>query len=230
MTGTIDAVLYAVLFFLGSHLALASPPLRALLVAKLGEGPFRALYPVVAAGGLVWSILAWQAAPYVELWPAMAWARMLPNLVMPFAAVLLVAGLSTPNPTAVGAEAAADDPRGPRGILTVTRHPMMWAFGLWALAHIPANGDQASLVLFAGIAVLAFAGMAALDVKKREQFGSKWGPIALTTSAIPFVAALQGRTKVDWRGIGWKRLGGGLLLWAVLHGAHPFLIGVSAVP
>ena len=63
--------------------------------------------------------------------------------------------------------AAGGDPA--PGILKVTRHPMMWAFGLWALAHIAANGDLRSLLLFGSMAVLALYGTVRLDAKRRAQ-------------------------------------------------------------
>ena len=126
-------------------------------------------------------------------------------------------------------EGLADNPRPTRGILTVTRHPGLWAIGLWALAHMIANGDAAGLLLFGGIAVLSFGGMAAIDAKRRVAHGADWGPFELTTSVMPFLAIVQERTIFDWSGIGWKRVAGGLVLWAVLWIAHPFFIGVSPV-
>lgn len=226
MAGSTDTLLYAVLVFVGSHLALSAPPVRPGLVALIGENGFRLAYSLVAGVTLAWLILTYRDAPYVEVWMTPPWAQWFANLLMPVVCVLFVCGLTSANPTMIGGEAGFQDTRRPGGILTVTRHPMLWSFGLWGVAHIPANGDMASVLLFGGMAFLSFAGMLALDVKKRDAMGAAWGPIAMTTSVVPFVAAIQGRTRVDWSGIGWKRIGGGLLLWAILHGAHPFLIGV----
>ena len=60
--------------------------------------------------------------------------------------------------------------------------------------------------------------------------GSDWGPVALTTSAIPFLAYIQGRTPIDWRGIGVARLAMGIALYALLLIAHEWAIGVSPMP
>src|SRR3546814_6631011 len=110
---------------------------------------------------------------------------------MPVAAVLLVAGITTRSPTAVGGDAVLDDPRTVRGILTITRHPFLNATGLWALAHLAANGDLASILLFGALALLSYAGMAALDGKLRRRMAAAWGPVAMTTSRTPLLAALR---------------------------------------
>lgn len=230
MLGTIDAVIIGLLVFVGGHFALASPALREPSVRAIGEERFRGLYALVALVALIWTILAYGSAPYVAVWSPPLWTRWIPNVVMPFAAVLLVAGVTTRNPTAVGGEAAIDEPNCVRGILTVTRHPFLNAAGLWALAHLSANGDLASILLFGGMAVLAYGGMPALDAKVRRRTEAAWGPIAMTTSRTPFLAALQRRVKVDWRGIGLWRLALGLLLWAGLYGLHPFYTGVWPHP
>ena len=81
-----------------------------------------------------------------------------------------------------------------------------------------------------GILVLSLGGMAHIDARRRAALGSAWGPIALTTSVMPFAAILAGRTKFDWAGIGWQRLLGGLALYLALLFAHEWLIGVSPVP
>ena len=51
-----------------------------------------------------------------------------------------------------------------------------------------------------------------------------------STSVLPFAAILSGRTALDWKGIGWQRLLGGLALYAVLLFAHPWIAGVALVP
>ena len=70
--------------------------------------------------------------------------------------VLVVLGLRTPNPTAVGMEGLAA--RSPEGIVRVTRHPLLIGIGLWALVHLVANGDVASFLFFGALAVTALAG------------------------------------------------------------------------
>jgi len=232
MLETINGLIAATLFFVGGHFLLSSRPLRPALTERFGDRGFRAIYSVAMTVGLLWMVAAYRAAPVVPVWqpaPAFAWV---PLLVMPFACILLVAGLTSPNPTLVGGERFLEGaPGSPAvGMLSVTRHPFLWGTGLWALSHLLANGDLGSIVMMGGIAVLSFGGMQHIDLRRESNLGATWGPMKLTTSVIPFAAALAGRTKVDWRGIGWWRPLLGLVVYAALLHLHGGLIGVSPLP
>lgn len=229
MTGTSDHVLYAAIVFLAIHL-LPGTPLRGRAVRALGEGPYRGVFSLLSAVVLVWLAMAYSNAPYEELWPQWPWTRWVPLVVMPFAMILFVCALTTRNPSMAGMERAVDPQFAVAGILTVTRHPLLWSFALWGLAHLLPNGDRASLWLFGSLVLLALAGMAVIDRRKSEEIGAAWGPILMRSSAIPFLAALQGRTKVDWRGIGWWRPAVGLFLFALFLGGHRHVFGVSPWP
>lgn len=205
--------------FVASHFLLSWPPLRARLVGALGERGFLGAYSLVAFALLGWAIVAFRAAPHVAVWLPPAGMRHLAFAIMPVAFVLAVVGLTTRNPTAVGGEGAACE--APRGIVTATRHPFLWGVALWALAHVAANGDAAGMMLFIGMGVLALGGMAAIDHKRTLRLGPPWREFAARTSALPFAAALGGRNRVDWAGIGWLRPLAGLLAFAlamVIHG------------
>ena len=172
---------------------------------------------------------AYSAAPTIVLWPRQRWTALIPVTVMPLATILLVAGYSTRNPTAVGMErlARADDPA--PGILSVTRHPVMWAIGLWAVAHLIANGDLSSVLFFGLLAALALGGTVLIDRKKQLALGSNWPRLTQVTSNLPFAALLAGRTKLHWRDIGILRIAAGLLLYAVLYLAHPIITGLPVM-
>src|SRR4029077_10923183 len=121
----------------------------------------------------------------------------------------------------------ADDPA--PGILRVTRHPVMWAIGLWALSHLIANGDLRSLLFFGAIAALALGGTVLIDRKKQLALGSNWPRLAEVTSNLPFAALLAGRTRLRWRDVGLLRVAAGLLLYAVLYLAHPIITGLPVM-
>ena len=212
--------------FCGSHVLLSSTRLRGSLRDQLGERGFLAVYSLTSLAVFAWFVAAYATAPTIMLWPRQRWTALVPVLVMPLAAILLVAGYSTRNPTAVGMErsARADDPA--PGILSVTRHPVMWAIGLWAVAHLIANGDLSSLLFFGTLATLALGGTVLIDRKKQLALGSNWPRLAQVTSNLPFVALLAGRTKLRWREIGVLRVAAGLLLYAVLYLAHPIITGL----
>ena len=230
MTGTLESLALAVAAFVGGHFILSSLPVRRGLLGSLGENGFRGAYALFAIATFVWMLYAYGDAPHVELWPLTAVLRYVPLVVLPFACLFAVIGITTRTATGVGGEKMLDDPHPVRGIATITRHPFLWGVALWGLSHIAANGDAASLLLFGGLAVLALGGMAHIDHRRRETAGPGWGPVAMSTSAIPFLAAIQGRTKIDWAGIGLTRVLAGLAVYVVFLAAHGSLFGVPALP
>lgn len=229
MIGTISSLALAVAAFIGGHFILSSLPVRRGLIGMIGENGFRGVYSLVALATFVWMLKAYGAAPYVELWGLSEPLRLVPLIVLPFACLFAVVGITTRTPTGVGGEKLLDDPHPVRGIATITRHPFLWGVALWAVSHMAANGDAASLILFGGLAVLALGGMAHIDHRRREAEGAGWGPVAMTTSAVPFLAAIQGRTKIDWAGIGLTRPLAGLAVYVVFLAAHGSLFGVPAL-
>lgn len=222
-------LLLASTLFVASHFLISSTPLRALLLRLLGLRLYLGFYSLLAIWLLIWMVLAYRAAPYVELWGASPWLAWVPLVVMPFALLLLVGGYSAHNPTAVMQEPGGPGWK-PTGIFAVTRHPILWAFGLWALSHIAAKGDLASLILFGSIAILALGGTRAVDAKKRRDWGERWGAFAAATSNLPFRAIVEGRAALRPAEFGAWRLLLALALFAALIWAHPKIIGVPALP
>ncbi|MDX1711847.1 MAG: NnrU family protein [Rhodovibrionaceae bacterium] len=232
LTGNLNALFAAVVLFVGGHFLLSSLPLRVPIEKALGAKGFRALYSLIAGAALVWSAVAYGDAPFVPVWDPPVFLRWVAAIVMPFAFILAVCGLTTRSPTAVGGEEyASNTPEDPApGILKITRHPFLWGTGIWAVAHLLVNGDAASMILMGGIAILSFGGMAHIDQRRAARLGGAWGPIQLTTSILPFHAVATGRTHMDWKGIGWLRPAAGILAYAVFMHAHVWLFGVSPLP
>lgn len=231
MTGTIAHLSAAGLFLLLTHFGISSTPLRAALVGRLGEKPYLGLYSLVSALAFWWLVAAYKAAPHVPVWPPAGGLAWVPVLLVPVALFLLVAGLSTPNPTSVGQEKLLTGDREPvRGILRVTRNPFLWGVGLWAVAHMVPNGDLASLILFGTLALLALGGSVLIDAKLARRLGAAWDRYAARTSNLPFAAILAGRQSLVWREIGWWRPALALLLYGGLLHLHRTLFGVSPLP
>jgi len=230
MTGTLWALFLAMLCFVGGHFLLSWPAVRSRLVAAMGEKAFLAAYSLLSVLFLTWAVLAYRSAPFAGIWELGLLGRHLAVTLMPIALILAVIGLTTPNPTAVGGERLSDASRAARGIVTITRHPFLWGAALWAIAHLAANGDAASVILFGGILILALGGMAAIDHKRALRLGDAWRSFAAKTSLVPLAAAAAGRVKVDWKGIGWWRPALGVVLYAILLYSHRWLIGVAVIP
>ncbi|MCH8098733.1 MAG: NnrU protein [Proteobacteria bacterium] len=229
MTGSLDALIAATAVFVFGHFLLSSGPLRTPLVRTLGQGGFLPLYSIAVAAAFLWMLAAYREAPAVQVWtpdPVLNWV---PILVMPVAIFLVLAGITTSNPTMVGGEqriAASGPARRAPGIISVTRYPFLWGTTLWAASHLAANGTAAEMIVMGGILVLGLGGMAHIDQRREVALGSAWGPIKLTTSVVPFVAILSGRCKLDWAGIGWWRPAGALVLYGAIMHAHAWIIGV----
>jgi uncharacterized membrane protein len=221
--GSIEMLAFAAFVFLATHWV-SSTPLRGALVRAAGERAYRGLYVVVAFVTIGWMSWAFRHAPYVPLWSGeefKAWAV----LVMPFVLILLVCGVTSRNPTAVGQEGALRSSSDPAGILRITRHPALWAIGIWAVLHVAARGDAASAIFFGSFALLAFAGTFLIDARKRRTLGVEWTRFADVTSNVPFGAILRGRNQLRAAEIGWGRPLAGIVLFIALLLVHPWLFG-----
>ena len=229
MSHALASLIIAGIAFCGSHTLLSSTRLRGSLRDQIGEQGFLLIYSLTALATFAWFAVAYARAPAIAVWRPPRWTAWIPVAAMPLAALLLVGGYSTANPTAVGMErsARADDPA--PGILRVTRHPVMWAIGLWAASHLAANGDLGGIWFFGLMAGLALGGTVLIDRKKRLALGSHWQQLARVTSNVPFLALAAGRTRLRWRDIGFLRPLAALLLYAVLYLAHPFFAGAPVV-
>jgi len=222
MTPSTQLVLACVLF-LATH-AVSGTPIRGRLATAAGEKGYLALYSVVAIAIFGWMIFGYYRAPYAVLWyfPAL---RYVPLVIMPFALVLIVCGLLTRNPTAVGQERLLESADAARGILRVTRHPLMWGVALWAGAHVLARGDAASALFFGTFLVLALFGTAMSDRRKARTLGERWQRFAACTSHVPFAAIAGGRAAFAPAEIGWVKPALGIALYIVLLLLHPAIFG-----
>ncbi len=226
MTGSLVELILAAVAFAGGHVLLSSAPVRTPLAGALGEWPFVGLYSAISLGLFVWLVGAYGDAPLVELWLTPTGVKHLALGVMVLASVLVACGLSLASPTGVPLKRAAGG-GAPAGIFKVTRHPVLWGIGLWAVVHVMANGDLASLILFASLGLLALGGTVLIDRKKRITMGEDWQAFAGETSNVPFAAIVAGRTRVSLKEIGYGRLLAGLVLYMVLLLGHEAVIGVA---
>ena len=88
------------------------------------------------------------------------------------------------------------------------RHPMLSGVVLWAIGHLLMNGDDRSLVLFAGIGIWAV--LEILLINRRQGAYEKPPVIPVVRDLIPLAA--------------------GAVVFAVFLFLHPWLFGVSALP
>lgn len=220
-------LIVAALVWIGLHVGIAGGRFRGALVLHLGETKFRAASSLLSVLVIALLIAADRHAPFVPLWNAPPWLRWVLVFVMLAAFLLFAAAVLVRSPTALGGEATLHD--GPRGILRVTRHPMLCSFALWAAVHLLGNGDRASLLFFGAFLVTALAGMPSIDTKLAARNPDGWRRFAATASILPFAAIASGRNRLALAEIGWGPAALGVALWAMLLWAHPFLFGGGAL-
>ncbi len=217
--------------FLASHILPARPAVRRALRARLGARTYTIVYSMLSLAIFAWLIVAAGRAPRIQLWDFEPWQLWVPNIVMPLACLLIAFGIAAPDPFSIGGrDGAAFDPERP-GIAGITRHPLLWAVTLWALAHTVPNGDLAHVILFGLFAAFGLAGMAILDKRKRREWGrGLWAERAARTSLVPFAAVLRGRFRLSGLRAAPARILAGLALDLTLLLLHPSVIGVSPLP
>jgi uncharacterized membrane protein len=231
MTGSIIELLIAAVVFVGSHFGISSTGLRDDLVRRLGERAYLGLYSAVALILLAWFIRAYSHVHD----PLMLWVRpplliVLPLVVMPLALLLFVGGYSQRNPTAVMQGKPLPVERPAPGVLAITRHPLMWAIGLWALVHLVISDSIASIIFFSAFAILALHGTRVLDAKKQRTWPPEdWQRFAAATSNIPFAAVFTSRNELKIAEIGWWRIMLTGVLYIVLIFLHGVVLGVPVV-
>jgi uncharacterized membrane protein len=181
-------LLAAVAFFLAIHFGISGTKLRDHAVRTLGERAYRGLFALASIVGLLWLIRAYSHAPYIALWGRMTALEPLAAPLVLGAVALVVVGITTPNPTAVGGESQLAREVQVRGVMRITRHPFLWGTALWAFVHFVINGDLASSIVFGSLLVLTVVGTASIDAKRRRAYGEHWEHFAQQTSNMPFAA------------------------------------------
>jgi uncharacterized membrane protein len=135
MASQMRNLVLAALFLPLSHFLIASTPLRGVLVRPLGERIYSSIYSLIALAAFVWLILAYREAPVLPLWNAPRWLQVAVAPLMLLASILVVAGLTTPNPVIVRSDSLFGNPGVVRGVLRISRNPFFWGAGIFSINH-----------------------------------------------------------------------------------------------
>ena len=215
----------ALLVFLGLHMVPAIPALRTRLIAAMGRRIYLIVYSLVSLLALGWLFHAAMRLDFVPLWEPAPWQAWLPLVLTPLGLFFLVAGLLSPNPASISLR---KPDLAPGAITTITRHPVLWGFALWAGSHLVPNGDLRSLLLFGALLAFALLGMVITDRRARRRLGPQWPAIAAETSILPFGAILAGRTSLRLdRNVAIAVFISALLTAWLLLGGHAVLFGAD---
>ena len=191
--GLLVMILGLILFF-GVHTLTIQRKLRAQAIAAVGEGGYKIGYSLASVAGLaliIWGFAKYRATGWIDVWsPPTALKHITVALMLP-AVIMVVASYI-------------------RGrIYTTLKHPMLAGIKLWAAAHLLANGDLGSIILFGSF--LAWAVYDRISLKHRTDAGGPPIPVGgpgndLIAIAVGVVAYL-----------------------ALAFAFHPVVIGVPVV-
>ncbi|MBA8876961.1 NnrU family protein [Phyllobacterium myrsinacearum] len=148
-------LILGIVVFLGIHsVRIVAPRWRLAKIASWGEGKWKGFYSLISFVGLaliIWGYVL--ARPYaLFIYEPPVWMKHITLLLMLFSFIsLMIANFK------------------PGKLKPVLKHPMLIAVKIWALAHLLANGDLASLILF--LSFLAWAVVDRIAIKRQERAG-----------------------------------------------------------
>src|ERR1700704_1566041 len=177
--------------FLGAHVFVTRRAARAALIGRIGEWPYKGLFALVSILGLaliMWGFADYRAGGLIMGWSAPALTRHLTGPLMGPATICVTAAYIQGD------------------IKRILKHPMLVGIKLWAAAHLIANGDLGSIILFGS--VLAWAVYDRITLKRRSDPGAPPIPIGGRTNAVIAVVV------------------GTILYLALGFVFHPLVIGV----
>lgn len=179
---TIGVLLFAVV-----HLSKSlAPGFRANMQQRLGANAYKGVFSLLILGSIVLIVFGWRSTAPQYLYNAPV-ALQAPALFLLVVAFWLFVVSSRPS-----------------RIHQLLRHPQLTGVGLWAVAHLLLNGDNRSLVLFAGMAVWALLEMFAIN--RRDGAWIKPNVTSLSADVINLVITA--------------------IVVAVLVYVHPWIAGV----
>jgi len=190
-------LVFGLVLFLGVHGLTAWRGLRTALRKRLGEVQYKWVYSALSLVGIVLVVLGYgeyRSAGYIDVWtPPHSFRFVAMALMLPVFPLLAAAYL-------------------PCGLRRLVRHPMLVGVKLWASAHLLANGDLGSILLFGSF--LGWAIFARISLRKRDLEEVTPDLSAMRFGRIDLAAIVAGLTAFV----------------IVAHYLHPILIGVMVEP
>ncbi len=155
-----------IILFLGLHLIrVVAPGFRAGVIESRGKGTWMGIYAILSLIGLCLIIYGFGQARSETgmLYDPPVFMRHIALLLMLFAFIFLAAGFL------------------PAGRIAVAvKHPQVLSIKVWALAHLLANGETSSVLLFGSF--LAWAVILRISLKRRERAGERVLPVFKSAS------------------------------------------------
>jgi uncharacterized membrane protein len=186
-------LIIGIIAFLGVHTLPTFTDLRARLVGQFGEMGYKIGFSLLSIATFVLLVYGFATGPVVQVWSPPGWTRWVAIVLMLPAFIFLVAAYL------------------PGRIKSALKHPFLVAIKTWALAHLIANGDLASMILFGSFLAYAVYDRIALKRRQPTSLVEAKGPAKPRNDVIAVVL-------------------GTVLYIVFMVWLHPLLIGMPVVP
>jgi uncharacterized membrane protein len=117
-------LILGVLLFTGIHMLPTAPAARGRVAERLGEQPYKGLFSIGIAVGIVLMVIGWRSSVPSALYAPPGWGATVAHPLIFVALVLFVASNL------------------PTNLKRLIRHPQLTGVATWAFAHLLANGDS----------------------------------------------------------------------------------------
>ena len=160
---------------------------RKKVIERIGEHPYKGIFVALMILSIYLIISGWKATIPEFLYLPQVWGRHLASLLVLIAFILFSAS------------------HGQNNIKRFVRHPQLTAVIIWGIAHLLANGETRSIVLFGGLTLWAIIDILLLN--RRDGDWVKPEPAPIKKDIIAVVA--------------------GLVVYMIFAHLHGWLFGVS---
>jgi len=140
------------------------------LMSRIGEKPYKGIFALFMVLSLYLVISGWRATIPDSVYLPPLWGRHLTSLLVLVSFILFIASNHATN------------------LKRFVRHPQLTGVALWGIAHLLANGEARSIVLFGGLALWAIIEMVLLN--RRDGTWIKPNPVPRKKDIILGVAGL----------------------------------------
>ncbi len=206
--------------FLLAHRLVSGLRVRDALVRRLGERRFLKAFSALSVSLTAWLVTAYASVAPEQVDAVHRWVVAPSWVFIAIACYLIMAGLTTRNPTIAGLGESVRAPAPVQGVIRLTRHPFLVGVVVLCAAHLLLRPTLPDLMFFGTLGLVALVGMPSIDAKRRRAFGPAWTAFEQATSVVPGVAVLAGRQSIRLRDIGFLRPALGVLLLATLVALH----------
>jgi uncharacterized membrane protein len=179
-----------VLLWIAVHLfPAAAPAARHSLADKMGANPYRGVFTLLILASLLLIVFGWRSTIPETVYLPPEWGRHLAMLLVLIGFILFSAS------------------HGRNNIQRVIRHPQLSGVFVWGIAHLLANGESRSIVLFGGFTLWALVSIVLIN--RRDGARDKQPAVPFKKDVIAVV--------------------GGVVVYAVVLFSHRWIAGIPLI-